>query len=326
MFRYKDGRGLTHTLADAGALRDAVADGRVHPGTPFAGAEGDWTIARLHPAFRDVAGKPVSGAPKSLWDRRGTELLETWSGRLLLVLLTAVVGSGIRTFTRPPVDRGEHEAYVKAMTAFAAGDGNAAAALEQPPASRSLRPAWAVMLGTRDLLAHMEATRERLGMGEEPPPSWMTYEYLRHPDDFPEVPAYWSAAVVYHRTYQDSVLPLAEGFIRARAAEADAAGPALEEAVREMRSAMSNTIAVHETAIRASWTAGQIHHALVRAKDEIRINVHGELTFRNEYRAASYNRQIDQLDGLLARMDSLEAAGAARISANLAELQAGLGK
>lgn len=321
MYRFKDARGLSHTLTDEGELRAAIREGRVGPGTPLAeGEDGRWTVARLHPSFQSAVEGRSGASEKSLWEMRGMELLRSRKGQIFLVIFTVLMSNALRAGMRPPLDAEERETYTRALIALSGGDMSAAATVEQPPRSRPLRPVWAMIMGTQDVLAHMQATEERLGLGSDPPASWMSDWHIRYPTSHPEIVHHWEAMGAFHALYRDSVITIAERAVRARAAQADAAGQLLEEALEAMRIHMHTTIEIHGTAIMAANAALGLHNYLVRQAGRIQIGRNGDLVFDNPYAAESWERQSDRLDEFLARIDSLGAVSSARVQADLARL------
>jgi hypothetical protein len=321
MFHYKDARGLTHTLQGVDDLRLAIAEGRVGPATPLREGDEGWTIARLHPAFQGIAGASRPAGEKSFWELKGIELTQSWPGRVLLIIVTLIGVSAFNTLTGAGgPSRKERSAYHRALAGLSEGDPTAMAALSEPPRSRALRAAWATMMGGRDVLLHMDATQERLGLPDEPPSSWMTNDHILRPGNHPEIGEYWDDLQAYHRMYRDSVLPLNERAIITYAAEAGVRPRQLRPHREALRESLRTIVAIHETALEAAATGRRIHNSLLRFQGHLGIDYSGEIAFPNQFAADAFNREVDALNTLAVRLDSLDAVSSERAKADLARL------
>ena len=176
-------------------------------------------------------------------------------------------------------------------------------------------------MGARDVLLHMEATQERLELGDEPPASWMTNDHVLRPGRHPEVGEYWDDLQVYHRMYRDSVLPLSERAVITHAAEAGVRPRQLRPQLEGLRESLRTTVAIHETALEAAAVGRRIHNSLLRFQGHLSVDFEGRIVFPNQIMADAFNREVETLTTLGARLDSLDAASSERARADLARLE-----
>lgn len=309
MYRYRDARGMTRTVADADALRAAISGGLIPPGSPFAGEDGSWTVASRHPAYQAAAkqAKP-----------RGPTFANSPAGRLGAVALVAVVT--FVAFKDRNVSPAEAERYLGALAAMVEAE-TVPPELAVPPTARSLRESWVILHATRDVMSQMDATQARLGFADEPPDAWLTQAYVLDARDYPEVAEHWIAVARFHQVYRDSIVPLTEAATRRHAATAGIDGDDLEDLVDEFRTVLRPTLDLYRAAQNMAGAAHRLHRWLTSVHFLISGDQNGGLVFVNQRMVDSYEKQLSLYEAFLDEMDSIAAESNANLAAAMAKVR-----
>ena len=76
-----------------------------------------------------------------------------------------------------------------------------------------------------------------------------------------------------------------------------------------------------ETALEAAAVGRRIHNSLLRFQGHLSVDFEGRIVFPNQNMADAFNREVETLQTLGARLDSLDAASTERARADLARLE-----